>query len=168
MQVDGAQQNTPCFSRGLRHTAKNGKKSPKWQVDFICLCILYSPPHIHSVFMFSLQIPSRTIVQIRTHAQKYFQKLEKQKQKDFANREHWNPMRTQIIQASTRGPNTLTPPPPPLARRCSSSMAFHNGYSSRGMHEMGVKPQDAIIERDPEMMATLVASMRWQIPQFAV
>ena len=30
IQVDGAHQNTPCSSRDLRHTAKNGKKSPKW------------------------------------------------------------------------------------------------------------------------------------------
>jgi len=115
----------------------------------------------------SKMIPSRTVVQIRTHAQKYFQKLEKQKQKEFAHRERWNAMRTQTIQPRTRGPNSFTPPPP-LPRRCGSSMSLLNGYPSRGMHMMDMMPQDTGMERDHEMMARLMASMRWQIPQAAV
>merc|ERR1712032_1239519 len=142
--VDGARKNTPCSSRDLRHACKEWKKVSK-------------------------MIPSRTIVQIRTLAQKYFQKLEKQNQKEFAHRERWNAMRTQRIQPRTRGPNTFTPPPPPpLPRRCGSSMSFLNAYPSRGMHMMDMMSQDTGMERDHEMMTRLVASMRWQIPQAAV
>ena len=116
--------------------------------------------------LLSLQIPSRTIVQIRTHAQKYFQKLEKQKQKEVAHRERWNALRAQRIQPRTRDPNSMTPPPP-VPGRCGPSMLFPEDHQSRGMHMMEMMRQDRGMERD-QMVARLVASMRWQIPQAAV
>ena len=167
IQVDGARKNTPCSSRDLRHTAKNGKKSPKWYANFIFIFLLFSPTDIDIFFfLFLLQIPSRTIVQIRTHAQKYFQKLEKQKQKEFAHRERWNAMRTQTIQPRGYGPNTLTPSSP-VPGRCAPSMLFSEKNSSRGMHMMEMMRQERGMERD-QMVANLVASMRWPLPRVAV
>ena len=113
----------------------------------------------------SKMIPTRTIVQIRTHAQKYFQKLEKQKQKEFAHRERWNAMRTQRIQPRRRGPNTL--PPPQLPRRCGSSMLFPDEHPSRGMQMMEMMRQERGMECD-QMVARLVASMRWPFPEVTV
>ena len=106
----------------------------------------------------SKMIPTRTIVQIRTHAQKYFQKLEKQKQKEFAHRERWNAMRTQRIQPRRRGPSAL--PTAQIPRHCGSSMLFPEEHSPRSMHMMEMMRQERGMECD-QMVARLVASMRW-------
>ena len=72
-------------------------------------------------------------------------------------------MRMQRIQPRRVGPNPLTPPIP---RRCSSSMLFPEEHPSRGMHMMEMMRQERGMERD-QMVARLVASMRWPFPEVA-
>ena len=168
-------QGTCGIRQRMEKSLQNGKRILFFSFSTFCFLrlistlvyLLLSPTDIDALFMlFLLQIPSRTIIQIRTHAQKYFQKLEKQKQKEFAHRERWNAMRTQTIQSHGRGPNTLTPPPP-VPGRCGPSMLFPEKNQSRGMHMMEMMRQDRGMERD-QMVARLVASMRWPLPQVAV
>lgn len=109
-------------------------------------------------------ISSRTIVQIRTHAQKYFQKLEKQKQKEYAHRERWgDTIRSQQNQPRRRGPNTLSSLTGP--RSCGSAALF--GDEDNRMRMMDMIQREGGPDCD-QMVARLVASMRRPFPEVTV